>query len=54
MTKKEVKINYSYVTGDFLVQLYDEGSLYEWHVVGRTDDMKKLIQEFYFKDDVRV
>ncbi len=46
--KEAIKINYSYTRSEFLVQLYEDGKLYDWHIVTDSKDVQKIISEFYF------
>lgn len=46
--KKEIRINYSYTKGEFLVQLFEDGKLYNWDLVPRSQDVQKIITDFYF------
>lgn len=45
--KKEVKINYSYISGEYLVQFFEEGLLKKWQIVNDSKDVQKLISEFW-------
>lgn len=46
--KKEVKINYSYVEGEFLVQFFEDGLMVKWMIENDSKLVFKHISKFYF------
>ena len=50
MTSKQIKINFSYVKHEFLVNFYEDNKQVKWEIVSDSKDVQKLISEFYFPD----
>ena len=46
--KKHIKINYSHIKAEYLIQFFEDGLLKKWEIVNSSTDIPKLIQEFYF------
>lgn len=49
---REIKINFSTGDGDefkFLVSLYKDGSLVNWHEITDSREIAKIVNDFYFK-----
>lgn len=45
--KKEIKINHSYVSGEYLVQFFEEGQLKYWEIATDSKELSVLIRDFY-------
>lgn len=45
---KKITINLNYDTNEYLVQFFKNEILVNWEVVEDSEEVKKLIQKFYF------
>ena len=46
---KEVIVTFSYTKHEFLVRLFEDGRLRNWHIVNDTKDVQNIIEGFYFR-----
>ena len=46
--KKEITINFSYVSHEYLVRFFEDGLLVKWKVLGDSKDVQTEIAKFYF------
>lgn len=48
--KKEIKISFSYVKHEWLLQFFENNILVTWELCNDTKDIQKLTSEFYFPE----